>query len=134
MIKFILWDFYNVLYFPRHDEVNTELFEFIEDHNKRVGFGVLSAVHTDLSEWLQARKLASYFMFIKTTQEFDMPKTDPGIYEPIIASFELKPSEVLLVDDLSENLNAAKEAGLKTLRYVKSRSFATQLSDAKIKV
>ena len=127
MIKFVIWDFYGVLYFPEKDELNVEIFEFIEDHNKKYGFGIVSAINTDLSSWLQERKVKRYFQFVKTTQELGLPKTDPGLYEMVLASFELKPDEVLLVDDSTENLNAAREAGLQTLRYAKTKPFATQI-------
>ena len=128
MIKFIIFDFYGVLYFPAKDHLNTEIFEFIEDNNKKYGFGVVSAISTDLSGWLQERKVKRYFQFIKTTQELGLPKTDPGLYEMVLASFELKPSQVLLIDDSAENLNAAKLAGLQTLRYAKTKPFKQQIS------
>ncbi len=129
MIKFVIWDFYGVLYFPDRDKLNTEIFEFIEDHNKKFGFGIVSAINTDLSGWLQERKVKRYFQFVKTTLELGLPKTDPGLYEMVLASFELKPEQVLLVDDSAENLNAAKQAGLQTLRYAKTKPFAVQIDN-----
>ncbi|MBA3678705.1 HAD-IA family hydrolase [Candidatus Saccharibacteria bacterium] len=128
MIKLIIWDFYGVLYFPAKDELNSELFEFIEDHNKQYGFGIISAINSDLSEWLQQRKVRRYFQFVKTTSELGLPKTDPGLYETVVAGFGLKPNQVLLIDDSAENLNAAREAGLQTLRYAKTKPFLQQIS------
>lgn len=133
MIKFIIWDFYNVLYFPAKDQLNTEIFEFIEDHNKQYGFGIVSAINSDLSEWLQERKVKRYFQFVKTTGELGLPKTDPGLYETLLASFELKPDQVLLIDDSAENLAAARQAGLQTLRYAKTKPFAPQLAEVGVK-
>jgi HAD superfamily hydrolase (TIGR01509 family) len=46
----------------------------------------------------------------------------------VLASFELKPSQVLLIDDSAVNLNAAKLAGLQTLRYAKTKPFKQQIS------
>ena len=133
MIKFILWDFYGVLYFPAKDELNAEILEFIENNNKQYGFGIVSAIQSDLSDWLQERKVKRYFQFIKTTEELGLPKTDPGLYETVLNSFELKPAEVLLIDDSAENLNAAKAAGLQTMRYAKTKPFAEQIKEFGIK-
>lgn len=128
MIKFILFDFYNVLYFPKTKEFNTELFEFMADHNREMGFGILSAVNADLGEWLQKHDYKKYFQFIKTSAELGLPKTDPGVYQMVVSALELKPQQVLMVDDLSSNLIAATQAGLATLRYVRSKNFSDQLS------
>ena len=46
-----------------------------------------------------------------------------------VNGLELKPKEVLLVDDSAENIAAADEAGLKTLKYIKSKSFGKQIGD-----
>jgi len=129
MIKFVLFDFYNVLYFPKSGEFNTELFEFIEDHHKKYGFGILSAVNADLGDWLQQHKLKQYFQFIKTSTELGLPKTDPGIYEMVVNGLELKPTQVLFVDDLTENLVAAAGAGLLTLKYAKTKLFLNQMQE-----
>jgi HAD superfamily hydrolase (TIGR01509 family) len=134
MIKFVLWDFYNVLYFPRTDQLNNELIEFIEDHNKKYGFGVLTAVNSDITNWLQERKIKRYFEFIKNTTELGLPKTDPGLYETVVNSLGFKPNQVLMVDDLSENLEAANDAGLLTLKYRKTVPFRKQLNEANIKL
>lgn len=127
MIKFILFDFYNVLYFPREERVNEELVEFLQVHNAQFGFGLLSAVNIDLEQWLTTHKLKKYFQFVKTTQQLEMSKIEPDVYEMVANSFELKPDQVLFVDDLADNVVAAKKAGLQTVLYKPNQSFATQI-------
>ena len=129
MIKFIIFDFYNVLYFSSDDKLNIEIFDFIQSNNKKYNFGVLSSVHSDLATWFKDRNLDNSFMFVKTTAELGMPKTESGVYEMVVNGLELKPREVLLVDDSAENIAAANEAGLKTLKYTKSKSFYKQISE-----
>jgi HAD superfamily hydrolase (TIGR01509 family) len=129
MIKFILLDLYNVLYFPREERVNEELVEFLQAHNAQFGFGLLSAVNIDLEDWLDHHQLKKYFQFIKNTTQLEMSKTEPDVYEMVANSFELKPQQILFVDDLADNTNAAKKAGLQTLLYKPSKSFATQISE-----
>lgn len=134
MVKFVILDFYNVMYFASSDKLNADIFEFIENNNKKCRFGVLSAVNSDLHAWLKERKLDKNFAFVKTTSELGLPKTDPGIYEMVVNSLELKPNQVLLIDDLSKNLTAATQAGLLTLRYIKSKSLETQLKQSGLKL
>jgi putative hydrolase of the HAD superfamily len=129
MIKFILLDFYNVLYFPREERINEELIEFLQTHNAQFGFGLLSAVNIDLEDWLSAHQLKKYFQFAKTTMQLEMSKTDPGIYEMVTNSFDLKPDEILFVDDLAENISAAKQAGLQTMLYKPNPSFTVQIRE-----
>jgi FMN phosphatase YigB (HAD superfamily) len=129
MIKFILFDFYNVLYFPREERVNEELVEFLHEHNAQFGFGLLSAVNIDLEQWLENHDLKKYFQFAKNTTQLEMSKTEPDIYEMVVNSFDLKPKQVLFIDDLAENITAAKSAGLETMLYKPSRSFALQLAN-----
>lgn len=126
-IEFIIFDFYNVLFFANGNELNQELFEFISDNNKKYGFGVLSSVNSDLEEWFKKKKLQQYFMFVKTSNQFGFQKTDPSLYEMIVNGLEFKPNQVLLVDDSLDNLIAAEKAGLKTLKYTKSKSFTEQI-------
>lgn len=44
-------------------------------------------------------------------------KTDPGFFEQIIATTGAAPEEHLFLDDLKENLKAAKAAGIETVLY-----------------
>ncbi|MDQ5943587.1 MAG: putative hydrolase of the superfamily [Patescibacteria group bacterium] len=133
MVKFIILDFYNVLYFASSDKLNADILEFVKSNNK-CDFGVLSAVSSDLQAWLRDRKIDENFVFVKTTAELGLPKTDPGIYEMVVNSLELKPSQVLMIDDTPENLSAADEAGLLTLRYLKSKPLSLQIKQAGFKL
>lgn len=127
-IKFILFDFYNVLYFPRENRINEEIIEFLQSNNRKFGFGLLSAVHIDLENWTKERKLNQYFQFVKTTEQLEVSKSEPDVYEMVANSFALKPGQVLFVDDLPENISAAKKAGLQTLLYRPTQSFSKQIT------
>lgn len=127
-IKFILFDFYNVLYFPRENRINEEMVEFLQSNNRKYGFGLLSAVHIDLEDQAKEKNLKQYFQFIKTTEQLEVSKSEPDVYEMVANSFELKPQQVLFIDDLTENISAAKKAGLQTLLYRPTKDFNTQIS------
>jgi enolase-phosphatase E1 len=42
------------------------------------------------------------------------PKTEPSSYAQIAKRFELKPSEILFISDVTRELNAARQAGMQT--------------------
>ncbi len=128
MVKFIILDFYNVLYFAAEDKLNDQIFEFIKQNSREYKFGVLSAVNSDLTSWFKERKINNEFVFIKTTAELGVSKTDPDIYEMVVNGLEFRPNQVLLIDDSKENLLAANEAGLKTMQYFKTKPFNEQIS------
>lgn len=128
MVKFIILDFYNVLYFAAEDKLNDQIFEFIKQNSREYKFGVLSAVNSDLISWFKERKIENNFVFVKTTAELGVSKTDPGIYEMVVNGLEFKPNQVLLIDDSKENLLAANEAGLETMQYFKTKPFIEQIS------
>ncbi|HPX29252.1 MAG TPA: HAD-IA family hydrolase, partial [Sphaerochaeta sp.] len=44
-------------------------------------------------------------------------KPDGAIYEHLIAVSDTKPSEILFIDDLMRNVQAAQAAGMHAIRY-----------------
>jgi len=44
-------------------------------------------------------------------------KPEPEIYQLLLDRFELEPAETLFIDDSKENIEAAKEFGLRTIHY-----------------
>ena len=44
-------------------------------------------------------------------------KPEPGIYQHCISAVGVKPAEALFIDDRDENLNQARIAGIRTLRF-----------------
>jgi epoxide hydrolase-like predicted phosphatase len=55
-------------------------------------------------------------------------KPDPQIYEIAIKKSGLRPEEILFIDDLGENVQAAHNQGINIIQYVDYSSFGRELS------
>jgi putative hydrolase of the HAD superfamily len=73
---------------------------------------LLSNAPPSLRDLLEQLGLARYFDHMIISGEVDVRKPDPGIYQLALASLEVRPEDSLFVDDLEENLVAAREIGM----------------------
>jgi len=93
---------------------------FKEDHNLFV-----------LSNWdgesfdLLYEKHEKLFRFFEKEQiiisgQIGLMKPDPAIYAYVLETFELNPAECIFLDDQQENIDAAKEMGIRSILYKNS--------------
>ena len=54
-------------------------------------------------------------------------KPEPEIYQLLLDRFELEPAETLFIDDSKENIEAAKEFGLRTIHYRNSEQLQREI-------
>ena len=137
-IKLIIWDFSRTLIFPRDPEykgglndlydktedksfselfiINPELIRFIDDIKDQVPSIIFTtgALQDDVEiEGI----LDEIFVNMETVETVGFSKADPRGYEKICEIYEVKPSEVLYIDDQEKNIVAANQAGIKVMQY-----------------
>jgi HAD superfamily hydrolase (TIGR01509 family) len=56
-------------------------------------------------------------------------KPAPGFYDAIIKDQGILPSKMLFIDDIAENLKAAKNAGMHAVRFENSEQLETDLQN-----
>lgn len=137
-IKLIIWDFSRTLLLPKDPEnkgflldlytnakdipfkelfyINLELIRFIEGLDK----SILPIIFT--ASTLQDNPdiyvvLAEVFFNIDTTDSIGYPKSDTRSYEEICKKYNVKPSEVLFIDDTEANIVAANQLGIRSMQY-----------------
>ncbi len=76
---------------------------------------LLSNAPPSLRTLLDQLELARYFDHMVISGEVDVRKPDPGIYCLALARLGVRAEESLFVDDLEENLVAAREMGMRCL-------------------
>lgn len=64
--------------------------------------------------------------------ELGMAKPDIEIYRHLIETYQLNPEETLFIDDLKQNVEGAKEAGLRTIHFVSDQQLRQQLREMNI--
>ena len=65
-----------------------------------------------------AQRLNSFFENIFSAQRLGMSKVKPKDYSLLAEKLDLKPAEILLIDDNPVFIRAARQADLKTIRFI----------------
>lgn len=142
MIRALLFDFSRVLLFPKdagyagalnelHKRLsvnpdyklfdyfflNEELMEYLEGTKDQVGLYLFTSETIQESPELLPR-LNKLFRKTYSSLRVGLSKKDPEAYKFIAKDLELDLGDIVFVDDSEVNLEAAKEAGLRVVRYV----------------
>lgn len=142
MIKAILSDFSETLLFPKHMEnhhnlnglhhrlveefgsynawdyfiLNEELLGFYKTLKPKIPLYLFTTDSVQDQPQIQER-LMEIFNEIISAKTYNINKKTPDAYEFIAQKINLKPEEILFIDDRDVNLEPAAKAGVKTLQY-----------------
>jgi len=109
------------------------LLDFLKTVNSR-GFEVW-CLSNDLSEWSRKLRvrfgLDEYFRGFVISGDVGIRKPDRAIFEHLVRQLDSNPANVVFVDDLQKNLDAAAELGFKTIQFTRA---ALSLSDERHQV
>jgi putative hydrolase of the HAD superfamily len=82
-------------------------------HRAGLRLGLLSNMPSDLSRFLVANGgWVSFFHHLTFSCDVRMVKPDPAIYKACLESLAVAPEEVLFLDDLAPNIEAAAKLGI----------------------
>jgi len=118
MIKTIIFDFYNVLYYPKEtkNHLNMELIECLKTIANKINLYIFTSGSVPDSPKYRLI-LDPIFKYIFTTSKLGFSKIQQNSYDKILQKLELTPSEVLFIDDTEENIKTAKNAGWNVITY-----------------
>jgi len=108
---------YNFLTNFRLDESMMSYLDSIKD---KYGLYIFTSGSIQNAPEIKSR-LNKTFNKIYSSIDFGLGKQDPKSYKYVANDIGVKPEEILFIDDLKDNIEAAKKAGLKTTQY-KTRS------------
>ena len=98
--------------------IDPELVELIKALKKNYKIGLLSNSNAHwLREILKNYKLDTLFDAIVISQEVGFIKPHREIFEITLKELELKPEEIVFIDDREKNTKAAEEQGIKTIVF-----------------
>jgi epoxide hydrolase-like predicted phosphatase len=109
--------------------VNSQMYQLVEELRER---GILIALLSNIDERLS--KLVREFGFYKPfapcllSCEIGIEKPDPKIYEFLLQELNLPAEEVVFIDDLPENIEAAKKIGLDAILFESEYQLRGELS------
>lgn len=153
MIKAIISDFSRTLLFPKDNAYQGSLNQLYKDLKQKDGFKFFDYFEWNqlLEEFyeklLLVKKIDIYIFTTEKIQEDpevypytqrifsdvftvedtnNLTKDNSEAYKLLTAKLELKPEEVLFIDDSEVNINAAKSVGLNVIQY---RNMARLIND-----
>lgn len=126
MIKAVISDFFNVLLLPTGKavdeyELNTELLDFYTSLKKHINvYMFTNALIHEQPEFDD--QLQPVFDEIFSAIKMGLSKKDPASYRSLANRLNLKPEEVLFIDDSVVNIEAAKTAGMNVITFTDTES------------
>lgn len=100
------------------DDVNWQLLDTIRDLHPRYKVGLLSNAWDDLRLTLQTRwDIAGLFDELIISAEVKMVKPDPRIFRLAADRLGVQPGEIVFIDDIADNIEAARKEGWISIQY-----------------
>lgn len=99
-------------------QINKEVVEVIKKLKRNYKIILFSNHESELlHKLLQRHSITDLFDQMIISSEHKMAKPDPRFYELLTKISKIEKNEMIFVDDSSENIEAAKKIGLKTIRF-----------------
>jgi HAD superfamily hydrolase (TIGR01509 family) len=100
------------------DDVNWRLLDYIRSLRPRYKVGLLSNAWDDLRKTLHDRwNIDGLFDEMIISAEVKLVKPDPRIFHLATDRLKVQPAETIFVDDIAENIESARQIGLKGILY-----------------
>jgi HAD superfamily hydrolase (TIGR01549 family) len=100
------------------DDVNWRLLDYIRSLRPRYKVGLLSNAWDDLRTTLHDRwNIDGLFDELIISAEVKLVKPDPRIFHLAVNRLKVQPGETIFIDDISENIDSARQVGLKGILY-----------------
>lgn len=109
--------------------VDTDMLQLLRDTRSRTTVALLSNGTTRLRRDLHVLDLLDEFDAVFNTAELGIAKPDPDVFRLVCVSLGVDPPGALFVDDLLENVQGARTAGLRAHQHVDRSSTAAFLAE-----
>ena len=93
--------------------------------------GLIVAILSDQTDWLdeldQRIPFHHHFDYVFNSFHLGKTKRDPSIFRDVCDLLDLRPEEILFVDDNLDNVKRAKIQGLRTIHFRGAREFQIEI-------
>jgi HAD superfamily hydrolase (TIGR01549 family) len=110
-----------------HFVLNHELLDYLHSVKEYYPLYILTSETIQYAPEFQ-EYLRPLFKYIYSAQKLGMKKDEKKVYEHIAEEIQLRPEEVVFVDDLDKNLAAAKEAGMQVVKFTSNEEVMNVLN------
>ena len=102
--------------FSKHFYLNEETIKYLESLKGKAGLYIFTSGKIQNAPEIRP-KLDSIFNKIYSAEEIGLGKKNPESYKSVVKDLKVKPSEILFIDDMEGNVEAAKQAGLNAVVF-----------------
>lgn len=99
------------------DVLDNELIEFIRSLKPDYKIGIISNAWSELPTLLKKWGILDIFDVVIGSGDEGIMKPDPGIYQLAVERLGVKPGEAVFVDDFIENIEGAREFGMRGIHF-----------------
>jgi epoxide hydrolase-like predicted phosphatase len=111
------------------DDVNWQLLDYIRGLHPRYKVGLLSNAWDDLRQTMHERwSIDGLFDEMVISAEVKIAKPDPRIFHLAVDRLGVQPSEAVFVDDILENVDAARREGLISIQFLETQKTLDELN------
>ncbi len=108
--------------------VNPGMYVLIDQlKEKEIRVGLLSNIETRVAKLIRSFDLYQPFEPCLLSCEIGYDKPDPRAYEVLMSQLELPPEQIVFIDDLAENIEAAKKLGIDAILFTSHAQIQTEL-------
>lgn len=108
--------------------INPKMYLLIEElREKQIPVAMLSNIDSRLAQFVRDFGLYEPFNPCLLSYEIGIEKPDPKIYEFLLNTLNLPPQDVVFVDDLIENVEAAKKMGIDAILFESEPQLRSEL-------
>ena len=112
------------------DSLDSQLVDFIKSLQGEYKTVLLSNAWDDLRPLLEKQwEIDGIFDKIFISAEMKTYKPDPEIFQIVIEKLEQDPAELIFIDDFSENIVAARKAGINAVQFLNREQTLADLAE-----
>jgi len=112
------------------DDVNWQLLDYIRNLHPRYKVGLLSNAWDDLRLTMHTRwNIDGLFDEMIISAEVKLVKPDPRVFHLAIDRLGVQPGETVFIDDIVENVEAARKEGLIAIQYQDTQKTLDELNE-----
>src|SRR5919109_610133 len=104
------------------DIVDRTLVEYIRSLRGKYKTGLISNAWSDLRDFVVREKFDDAFDDMIISAEVGAMKPEPKIFQIALERFGVKPKEAVFIDDVLENIEGCKKAGMKGIHFKDAES------------
>lgn len=112
----------------RNKEINQDLINLIKTlREKGYKIGLLSNNSTKINEEIKENGLQKYFDEILISEDIGFKKPDPKAFNVLLKKFNIKPEELIFVDDSKSSLSSASIIGYNPILFIDNNRLKNDL-------